>query len=194
MSVEIEVDGKQLLALADELGLTEKQAKFALGQALRRTAATLRRLAEKGLRSELDIKKVAYLRKRLKSIRFRGRDTTWHKLWFGMNDMPVSALKGTITDSKKGGATFTGKAGSMSFTKGFVVRSKRGFGRTILFRKSGARVPLDEAALPVKDKMEVFISDNVFVDVEQMIWKNFERDMMARAKYGVGNTDYRKKR
>lgn len=187
--IHFELDAKQIGTLVTELGVTEKQAKFALSRALNRTAATLRRMSERGLKSELDIKKLSYLRKRLKSIRFKRANFDGMKLWYGLNDMPVSALRGRITAARKG-AQFSGKAGSQVFADGFIRKSARGYGRTILMRKGKARLPLDEAAMPVKDRMDVFVEDEVFVQVDEIFWKHFERDMLARAR-GFGATDYR---
>lgn len=191
--LHFDIDPAQVYALIAELGVTDKQAKFALSRALRRTAATLRRMSERGLRSELDIKKIAYIRRRLKSIKFRGASFEGMKLWFGMNDMPVSALRGKVAKDRTG-ATFSGKAGSHSFKGGFITKSARGYGRTILMRKGKARLPLEEAEMPVKDRMDVFVEDRIFVEVEEIFWKHFVRDMTARAAYGVGATNYRNER
>ncbi len=188
--LRFEIDAQQVHALIAELGVTEKQAKFALGRALQRTAATLRRMSERGLKSALDIKKVAYLRKRLKSVRFRGGSFQGMKLWYGLNDMPVSALRGAVS-KERDGARFAGKAGAKSFKGGFPAKSARGFGRTILMRQSKARLPLREAEMPVKDRMDVFVEDHIFVQAEEIFWKHFERDMTARSKFGVGATKYR---
>lgn len=188
--LHFDIDADQLRGLAEELGATEKQAKFALSRALRRTAATLRKMSERGLRSELDIKKLAYIRRRLKSIRFRGSSFEGTKLWYGLNDMPVSALRGKVAKDRTG-ASFFGKAGSKSFRNAFVAKSAYGYGRTILMRKGAARLPLEEAEMPVKDRMDVFVEDEIFVQVEAIFWKHFERDMTARARYGVGATNYR---
>lgn len=192
--IHFDIDASQVRGLIEELGATEKQAKFALNRALNRTAATLRKLSASGLKSELDIKKAAYIRRRLKSIRFRGANFSGMKLWYGLNDMPVSTLRGNISGGRTGGASFSGKAGTKSFPQGFVAKSQRGYGKTILMRKSKARLPIEEATMPVKDRMDVFVEDEIFVKVEEIFWQHFERDMAARAKYGVGATNYRQKR
>ncbi len=189
--LHFDINTKQLLGLVEELGATEKQAKFALSRALGRTAATLRKMSERGLKSELDLKKLAYIRRRLKSIRFRGYSVEGMKLWYGLNDVPVSALRGKVSKGRDGGAGFSGKAGSKSFSNGFVAKSTFGFGRTILMRKGSSRLPLEEAKMPVKDRMDVFVEDEIFVKAEEIFWKHFERDITARARHGVGATNYR---
>lgn len=188
--LQFDFDAKQIGNLITELGLTEKQAKFALSRALRRTAATLRRMSERGLKSELDIKKLAYLRRRLRFSRFSRGTFEGARLWYGANDIPVSALRGRIKKTGKG-ASFSGKAGSEEFAGGFVRKSRRGWGRTIFVRKGKKSHPIGEVELPVKDKMDIFVEDEVFDQINDIFWKHFERDMTARAKYGVGMKDYR---
>lgn len=176
--LHFDLDARQIGTLINELGLTEKQAKFALARALRRTAATLRRMSERGLKSELDIRKMAYLRRRLKSLRFSRSSFEGMRLWYGLNDMPVSALRGSVKEGGDG-AAFSGKAGRHNVPGGFVAKGK--WGRTIMRRKGAARLPITEARVPVKDRMDVFVEDEIFTEVEAIFWKHFERDMVARA-------------
>ena len=186
--LHFDLDAKQIGNLITELGLTEKQAKFALGRALRRTATTLRVKSERGLKSELDVRKLAYLRRRLRFSQFSRANFAGARLWYGTNDMPVSALKGRIKETGDG-ATFSGKAGSHAYPGGFVAKSKRGWtknGKTIFTRKGKKRLPLAEVQLPVKDRMDVFIEDEIFDQINEIFWKHFERDMLARARFGVG--------
>lgn len=186
--LHFDIDAKQIGTLITELGLTEKQAKFALGRALKRTATTLRVKSERGLKSELDVKKLAYLRRRLRFSRFSRQSFEGARFWYGTNDMPVSALKGRVSEGG-GGASFSGKAGSHTYAGGFVAKSKRGWtknAKTIFVRKGGKRLPIGEVQLPVKDRMDVFIEDEIFDEINDIFWKHFERDMLARAKFGVG--------
>lgn len=180
-------DDKQLRNLINEVGLTDRQARAALSRALRRTATTLRVMSERGLKSKLDVKKLAYLRRRLKFSRFSRGTFEGARLWFGANDVPVSALRGSVTKTASG-AAFSGKAGSHEFKEGFVQKSHRGWGKTIFVRKGKARLPIEEAALPVQDEMNVFIEDEVFDQINLIFWKYFERDVFARAR-GFGRQD-----
>ena len=183
--LDFDIDARQIEGLIEELGATDRQAKFALGRALRRTAATLRRQSERGLKSELDIKRTAYLRRRLKSLQFRSSSLSGTKLWYGLDDMPVSALRGRIKAGKGGtGASFAGKAGSETFDGAFIVKGKRG--RTIMRRKGKSRLPIVEARLPVQDDMNIYVEDVIFPQVNDIFWSHFERDMRARAAHGVG--------
>lgn len=187
-TLRFDFDAEQIGNLITELGMTERQAKYALSRALRRTAGTLRRMSERGLKSKLDVRKTTYLRRRLKFSRFSRASFEGARLWFGANDMPVSALRGKVKETS-GGASFSGKAGQHTFDDGFVAKSRRkwtGGRRTILVRKGKKRLPIREAELPVKDEMDVFIEDEVFDQVNEIFWKHFERDMLARAQFGVG--------
>lgn len=190
--LHFDIDAGQIRNLIDELGVTEKQAKFALSRALRRTATTLRTLSQRGLKSELDIKRAGYIRKRLKTLSFTRATFEGVKLWYGLNDMPVSALRGSIKQTRKG-AAFSGKAGQQEFAGGFIRKSARGYGRTILKRQGKERLPLEEAEMPVKDRMDVFVEDNIFDKTEEIFWRYFVQDMTARARYGVGQSDYRQR-
>ena len=191
--IHFDLDARQINNLITELGLTERQAKFALGRALRRTAATLRKRSERGLMTMLQMKKLAYLRRRLKFSRFSKGTFEGARLWYGANDVPISALKGTIEKDGKG-ASFSGAAGSFSYPGGFVGKSKRGWtkgGKTIFTRAGAARLPIREAQLPVKERMDIFVEDEIFPQIEDIFWNHFQRDMTARARYGVGNRNDR---
>lgn len=183
--LRLEFDDKQIQDLIDELGLTERQARNAMTRALGRTTKTLRRMSELGIRSKLDVRKLAYLRQRLKSVRIGHSNFAGARLWYGLNDMPVSALRGKIKQAGDG-ASFTGRAGSHTFAGGFVRKSRHGSRRTIFMRKGDKRLPLVEARVPVKDEMDAFLEGDVFSQALDIFWKHFERDMLARAKYGVG--------
>lgn len=181
--VRLEIDARQIATLIAELGLTERQAKAAMSRAVRRTAATLRRRAEKSLKSELDIRKMNYLRRRLKSLRLERTGFEGIKIWFGENAMPMSALRGSIRKTKDG-ARFSGKAGTQDVPGGFVDRGK--YGRTIFKRRGSARLPIDEQDVPVKTQMDALIEGELFADTLNLLWTYFERDMLARARHGVG--------
>lgn len=191
--IHFDLDARQINNLITELGLTERQAKFALGRALRRTAATLRKRSERGLMSELQFKKLAWLRRRLKFSRFSKGTFEGARIWYGANDVPISALRGSV-EQHTGWAKFSGPAGNMRVHGGFVGKSKRGWtkgGKTIFQRAGAARLPIREAQLPVKDRMDIFVEDQIFPQIDEIFWNHFQRDMAARARYGVGNRNDR---
>lgn len=179
--IHFDIDADDLLRIGDELNATPKQVKLALSRALDRTATRLRVLSERGLKSELGLRRVSYLRKRLKSIRLRAAGSDGVRLWYGLNDMPVSSFAGTPvkTDS---GASFRGH----EFPGAFVARSGPKGRRTVFKRTSKNRLHIEEQLLPIKDQAETFVEDRIFPDLEDIFWPIFRRELAARVKFKLG--------
>lgn len=178
--IHFDIEWNDLLRIADELGASEKQIKLALARALKRTASKLRTLSARGLRDELELKRLNALRKRLKSVKLRG-GVEGVKLWYGLNDMPVSWFKGKPTQNKDG-ATFR----NVNFPGAFVASSRYTKGKTIFKRTGKSRLHIEEQLMPVKDKADVFVEDRIFVQVEAIFWPLFKREIEARVKYKIG--------
>lgn len=181
--LKFSLDTVAIESLTNELGLTDRQTRAALSRAVRRTAGTLRKRAERELKSELDVRKVAYLRRRLKSFRLTRSGVEGARLWFGENPMFISGLRGSIKKTKDG-AVFDGRAGRQEFDGGFIVKGK--YGRTIMTRKGKDRLPIAEGTVPVKDQMDGLVESQLFADCLEILWANFEREMSARARFAVG--------
>lgn len=182
-----DIDWRQLLQIGEELQATDKQVIFAMGRALRRTEATLRRMSSKGLTQTLQLRASSALRKRLKSIRLRMSSPTARDqsmgLWYGLNPLPVSAFKGRPRDSASG-ATFRGQ----TYEGAFVGRSKVKGKQTIFKRKGDARLPIVEQLAPIEDQAVTFIEDEIFDKVLDIFWQHFRRDLMARVKFKLGDS------
>jgi hypothetical protein len=176
-----DIDLAQLRAVGVELGASEKQVKFALSAALRRTVTTLRTMAARGLASELQLRTISLLRKRLKSMRARMTSGDGVSLWFGLNDMPASWFKGRAKQTKTG----AGKQGQ-EFAGAFVAKSRFKGRVTVFKRTSKARLHIAEQNLAVADRATVFIEDEIFEQLETIFWKNFRRDLAARVKFNIG--------
>lgn len=167
--------------MQDELGATEKQVGQAYSRALQRTAATLRRMSSTGLRTELGLRNAKALRKRLRTIKLRrGRNLQAVTLWYGTNDLPVSAFKGTPKKTRTG-ASFRG----VEFPGAFIAKGKDGK-RSIFRRRGRDRLPIVEQTMPVKDEIDVFLEDEIFDQVGDIFFRHFASDLRARAIYGVG--------
>lgn len=179
--IHFDIDWKDLQRIGDELGASEKQIKFALSRALRRTASKLRMLSSKGLKNELELRRVNALRKRLKSIKLKKGKIEGVQLWYGLNDMPVSWFKGTPKKTATG-ATFRGK----DFPGAFVAKSQYTRGKTILKRKGKSRLSVEEQLMPIQDKADVFVEDKIFIQVDAIFWPLFRRELDARVKYHIG--------
>lgn len=178
--LHFDLDWSQLREVANELEASEKQFKAALSRACNRTAATLRKMSGRGLKDELQLRTLAVMRKRLKSIKLKSGQKGL-TLWYGLNDLPVSSFKGRAKKTADG-ATF----GGQEFKGGFIARSTVKGKRTVFKRSTGARLPISEQLMPIKDKADVFIEDEIFVQVEEIFWNHFRRDLQARLKYNVG--------
>ena len=182
-----ENDDSGIQSLIVELSATEKQVKFALSRALQRTATTLRTLAARQLASDLELRTIYLMRKRLNSLRMRVSGGDGFKLWFGLNAMPVSWFKGT-PKSGAGGASFRGQ----EYTGAFVAKSAFKKRKTIFRRSGSGRLPIEEQLMSIGDRAHVSIEDNIFDKTEAIFWNHFERDLRARVTYGVGNKVGRK--
>ena len=179
--LEFDLDLSRLYAVMDELEPTEKQIKLAMNRALNRTAATLRRLSASGLKAELDLRAVGLLKKRLKSLKLKSGGIDTVRLWYGINGMPVSWFKGTASQTATGA-----KYKDQEFEGGFVAKSAVKGRKTVFKRKANGRLPLVEQLMPVRDKAEVFVEDEIFVKLEDIFWPIFVRDLKARVRFKIG--------
>lgn len=175
-----DIDQRQVVAIADEFAASNKQVEMAYKRALTRTAATLRKIASAGLKSELGLRNTTALRRRIKEYRIRRAGAGGVKLWFGANDLPLSAFKGRAR-AVPGGVKF----GETMIHGAFFA--KRGGRRGVYRRLTDAAYPIDEARLPVADRIMVFVEDNVFVDLEAIFFKHFGDDIRRRTIYKVGD-------
>ncbi|QTP60924.1 phage tail protein [Billgrantia antri] len=181
--LDFEIEAGDLQRLADELGAMPNEVRAAYNRALTRTAATLRKLSSKGLQSHLGLARAAAVRRRLKSLRIRGQGGMGSvRLWYGLNDLPVSEFRGRTTP-RSGGAAYSGPAGSHRFDRAWIGASRYARKRTILQRVRESRYPIREAQLPIKDKADVFVEDEVFVKLNDIFWQHFSRDLERRVDY-----------
>jgi hypothetical protein len=179
--LSFELDTRELNKIADEFGASEKDLQFAYSRALRRTAQTMKTRARKGLRSELELRTAAELRKRLQGFRFkRGKGLGEVRMWFGLNDMRVSAFKGRPMRTGSGA-----KYGKQDFPGAFVAKNSKGK-RTVMQRVTGRAWPIKEAQMPIEDKAQTYIEDQVFDDLEEVFFKVFRAEVRARTLYGIG--------
>lgn len=185
--LHFDLDWRELWQVGEELQATDKQVAFALGRAMRRTEASLRRMSSKGLTKVLQLRAASTLRKRLKSIRMRMSGPTAREqgmgLWYGLNDLPVSSFKGRPKNTKDG-ATFQGQ----EYEGAFVGRSKVKGKQTIFKRVREARLPVAEQLHPIEEKAILFIEDQVFDQVLDIFWQHFRRDLNARVKFKLGES------
>lgn len=177
----IEFDEGELHRIADEFDASKKDLRAAYSRALRRTAQTMKTRARKGLRTKLHLRPAAELRRRLQGFRFkRTADMGTVRMWFGLNDLRVSAFKGRAFRTASG-ASFAGQV----FEGGFI--SKNAKGRPTVKHRAGSRAyPVKEARMPIDDEAQQYIEDEVFDDVEELFFHYFRAEVRARTIYGVG--------
>lgn len=176
--LHFDFDDERIDYLAEALGATPKEVKFATNRALRRTASTLRKLASTGLRTELGLKNVTALRRRIKEYRV-GKGGNALKLWFGTNDLPISAFPGHKR-IVPGGV----QVGDIMIHGAFVAKVRGKLG--VYVRHGKGRWDISEATVPVADRMMIYLEDNVFVDLDSIFWKHFEHEIHARTVLKVG--------
>ncbi len=171
-------EDERLFEVADAYGATPKQVKLAGIRAARLSAGTLRRISSKGLKTELGLRNVTALRRRIKAYR---TDSRWsgYKVWFGANDLPASAFKGR---AKKvpGGIML----GDVMIYGAFFVRFNGK--RKIAVRHGSGRWSIGEATISVNDRMMIWLEHNVFVDVNSIFMKHFVSEIRARTMLDIG--------
>ncbi|MEQ3671374.1 phage tail protein [Pseudophaeobacter sp.] len=179
-----EFDARALKAIGDEFDASENDLRNAYSRALRRTAQTMKTRARKGLRTKLQLRTAGELRKRLQGFRFkRGKGMGEVSMWFGLNDMRVSAFKGRAAQTA-GGASF----GGFDFAGAFVAKNAKGR-RTVMRRVSHKAWPIREERAPIEDEAQIFIEDEVFDEIEEVFFKHFRAEVRSRTLYSVGQRD-----
>lgn len=179
--LHLDIGIAQLRAAGVEVQASEKQVRFALSRAQQRTVSTLRAMSARGLASELELRTINLLRKRLKTLKLRVGKDGGVSLWYGLNDMPASWFKGRPKQTSTGA-----EARGQEFPGAFVAKSKFKGRRTVFKRTSKKRLHIAEQNLPVEDKAIVFIEDEIFDKTEAIFWKHFKRDLQARVSYSIG--------
>ncbi|GHE88304.1 hypothetical protein GCM10016455_05550 [Aliiroseovarius zhejiangensis] len=176
--LQFDFDDSRIDYLAEALDATPKQVKMATNRAVRRTAGTLRRMASTGIKTELGLRNVTALRRRIKEYRV-GKGGNALKLWFGTNDLPISAFPGR-KKQVPGGV----QVGDIMIHGGFVAKIRGKVG--VYTRHGRGRWAISEATVPVADRIMIYLEDNVFVDIDSIFWKHFENEIHAYTILKVG--------
>lgn len=195
-----ELDNIRVLA-----GATKSQMIGAFNRALKRTAAKLKREAVAMMISEVAIK--GKPKKRVKSFvdnaGGEGRDPGTGRIWFGLDDVQVSGLKGRmkqpagipiadrtrdsrgrfVTENGSRGATFTPASKNLhstTFLNSFVgtVRGRK----SIWIRGSSRHV--NEAKLPIYKPMLAGV-EAISDEAGELLMKYYEQDLRGRVAGGV---------
>jgi hypothetical protein len=174
-------DESELRRIADEFDADKDVLRAAFSRALKRTAQAIKTRARKELRTELELRTAAEIRKRLYGFRFKrgAYDLGEVRMWFGLNDMRVSAFKGRASRTATG-ANYAGQ----DFPGAFVGRNRKG--KQTIMRRAGRRAwPIKEEVMPIQARAESKIVE-ITEDFNEMLMRNFLSEVRARTIYGVG--------
>lgn len=201
-----QINFSELDNLRQAAGATKSQMIGAFNRALKRTAAKLQResvammIAETGAKGKPKKRVKTFV----KNAGKEGSDPGAGKIWFGLNDVQVSGLKGrmkspkgiAIADRKRDargrfekesgsrGATFTPANKNLhptTFLNSFVgtVRGRK----SIWIRGSSGR-HVNEAKLPVYKPMLAGVQV-ISTEAGELLMKYYEQDLRARVAGGV---------
>lgn len=179
--VSIDVDLHRVKLAMDELQNTPKEVAAATTRALNNTASALKKMSQMRLRSELALQEAGTLRRRMRTMKTRIKGADGAKvigLWFGLNDLPVSAFKyQRLPKEYPGGATFQ----QYEFPGAFVA--KVGKGKRSIYKRAGAgRFPLVEQTLPIKDRADRILEDEIFPEATRIFVGKLMHELQYQAR------------
>ena len=197
------IDASQLRAIQAELGATEVQYLAAYNKAVRQTSARLTKMSA-ALLMDVTGAKGAVRKRRVKSFvtKANAGKGGGGKIWFGLDDIPVSSLKGSMRQPRKvarqrdqrgrfvkgrtgpRGATFTPRSerlSAISFPGSFIgtIHGKR----SIWIRNDDGF--LTEAKVPVYPAMTSAIGKGLYSQAGEMLLDYFSKDLRGRIAGGV---------
>lgn len=181
-----DIDLDELKAIQSLIGANTTEMLKAYNRALSRTAVTIRKLSLKMMKDSLQAKNAALIRRRLKQFKVKqsGKNLDELRLWFGLNDLPASALKGRSrrkgSKKKPNGAMFIPASPALKPVhedKGFVAKVKGP--RSVFTRNGKERWKISEAKVNIQPIQEE-IEDDIFVLLPDIFLKHFETDLRGR--------------
>lgn len=207
-NLPVTVDVSALHVIARQIGATDKQYRAAYSRALQRTAVTLRRQMLSEMKTALAPRRSDTLRRRVLSFRVsRTAALPILRLWFGLNALRVSELKGRIRGrirprhtrrDKQTGRFIRARrqaenagfdpAGNLlmpqTFEHGEVARSARDNRRTVVIRDPATR-RFSEAKVDISEPMLGFIEGRAFNDALEIFMRHFTTDLKGRVKANI---------
>ncbi|AYN30002.1 hypothetical protein D8682_25300 [Buttiauxella sp. 3AFRM03] len=203
------VDASELQTIQKALGATYKQTNLAYNRALEKTLNKLQINSISMMRDVTGAKKKEIIKRRVKifTVRTSGGNSRMPghgKIWLGLNDMPVSAIKGTMKNPSGGkaknrkrdergrfisgrgsrGATFNPKSSGLNTTSypGGFVTTFRGK-RSIYFRTEGKPF-LSEAKIHISDPVKEEIPSDIFAGANELLMEIFNKELKGLVKRG----------
>lgn len=184
-SLLFDIDVGQLERFRLLMDATEKEMLAAYNRAIARTAVTMKTLSGRLLRDGLGAKNLKTLRKRMQAHRSQFQLSKSNnsmdelKLWYGLNDVAISRLKGRVRQQYPAGSVFRSKQlGRHAFFDGFVANLYQK--RSIFARKGESRFPVAEGKVPVSDDLHVQLEDEVLDSLPDVFMRHFKTDLKGR--------------
>ncbi|UTW01228.1 hypothetical protein KDW99_08915 [Marinomonas rhizomae] len=168
--IKIDIDTKQILPALGAVELTQKEINAAAHRAYQRTAKAVQRHVLKVLSKELETKNSKAMRRRIVLKRRGGK----FSLFVGLNDLPVSALKGRMKQVSNG-VVFR----SQRFEKAFIAKMPNGK-KSAWLRRTKDRMSLSEVKAPIQDDAEKAIRRQLYDDIVELFRHHFETDIKGR--------------
>lgn len=174
--------------IQEQLSATSAQVIKSCYRAINRTAVTLRTLAAKEIAGSIQARKIMDVRKRFKQSVTRSGNRYGLTMWFGLNDFPVSQLKGKLkrigTKKRQRGAMFTRPNGEVIINnKAFIARV---YGKKSMFtRVSKERFPLKEETVAVDEILNKQIKDNIYSKANEIFMNHFKTDLRGRTRMNL---------
>ena len=181
-----DIDLNELDVIRSQLNATREELHKAYGRALKRTSVTMQKLSRQLIRDEMRAKSIKAINERVQTFRIkRSKMEDELKLWFGLNDLTVSLLKGRLKrlGSKKHprGARFIPSGSALSpqqYDKGFIAKIRKT--RSIYTRVGKGQYALEEGRVAVSDDLEVSIEDDIFEQLPEVFMHHFTVDLAGR--------------
>lgn len=197
------IDVSELRAIQSALNASESQFIGAFNKALRATttrlskeSATLLMQVTGAKGQEMRKRRVRYFVSKMTSQKSGGG-----KIWFGLNDVPVSSLKGTMRGQRKikrkrddhgrfvkkrgaRGATFVPKSSALvpvSFVNSFIATL---FGKKTIWIRTSSGF-LNEARISIREPMIGGIDNGIYPQAGEMLLDYFAKDLRGRVAGGV---------
>lgn len=168
--IRIDVNTDQLLPSLGVIELTQKEINAAAHRAYQRTAKAVQKQVLKVLSKELETKNSKAMRRRIKLKRRHGK----FSLFVGLNDLPVSALKGRMKQISNG-VVFRGQR----FDKAFIAKMPNGK-KSAWLRRTKDRMSLAEVKAPIHGDAENAIRRKLYDDIVELFRHHFETDIRGR--------------
>ncbi|WP_053982224.1 hypothetical protein [Marinagarivorans algicola] len=136
--------------------------------------------------NEINPKKKKLLKKRIQSFKVTSSNgNEGLKLWYGLNPLSVSQLRGRIkrkgTRRAPAGAVFSSASnavGTRSYRDGFVAKINQS--KSIFSRVGTGRFDLEEKRIEIDDALWVALEDQIFDELPDVFFKHYSVDLRGR--------------